>query len=167
MAIDYVQETSTVVERFARRGRLFVVSKRWEGVASGASVDFIISNPSNSGRELCLLMLQIMGTDQGWIDMYADSEGLGSGTTLTPVNKFIGHSETSVAHIEVDGTYTPGTQIHATVLPGGSGIFATGGGAELGVGGIIGEGHNLHVRLTNKSSSASDLSIRVVWWEKD
>jgi len=167
VAIDFVQETSTVVERFARQGKLFVVSKRWAGVASGSSVDFVINNPADSGRDLYLLTIQITGTDQAWIDMFVDSQGLGSGMALSPANKYIGHSMTAKAVIEVDGSYTPGTKVHETVLPGGSGRFATGGSAELGVGGIIPPGHNLHVRLTNKSANANDLSIRVVWWEKE
>lgn len=165
MGVSYIKEVSQYIERHAREGQVFVVSHRWEGVASGSSVDFIFQNPTGSGKELNLVILEIFGTDQAWIDMFADSTIDTAGTSLTPVNKYLGHSGTSVAHVEIDGSYTTGTQIHATVLSGGSGWFASGGGSELGVGGIIGEGHLLHVRLTNKSSNANDLSIRVVWWE--
>lgn len=166
MAIDYVQETSTVVERFARQGRLFVVSKRWTGLSTDDYADLIISNPSNSGRELYILTIETKAYGQAWVDMWEDSSGLGSGTALDVANKYIGSSETSVAQVEVDGTYTVGTKVHETVIPGGSGIFAIGGSSELGIGGIIGQGHNLHIRVTNKDSFESDVSIRIVWWEK-
>jgi len=61
---------------------------------------------------------------------------------------------------------TGGTLVHNSVCPGGSRVQATGGAAEVGETVVIPESFNFLVKVTNKSASATDLSIRILWWEE-
>ena len=53
-----------------------------------------------------------------------------------------------------------------TVVPGGSHIRAIGGAIEVGETAILPSGHNMVARVTNASASASDFSVRFLWWEE-
>jgi hypothetical protein len=72
----------------------------------------------------------------------------------------------SIANVKYGVTYTGGTLAHNTVLPGGSKVHATGGIAEVGETVVIPPGFKLLVKITNKSASPADLSVRIIWWEE-
>jgi hypothetical protein len=112
------------------------------------------------------VVIDVISFAQAWIDIYRDNTVSVHGTSLTPVNLNFANERSSVAKAEYGGTYVTGTRVHSTVCPGGSRVQATGGVAEVGETVVIPEGFNLLVKVTNKSASATDLSIRVVWWEE-
>ena len=91
-----------------------------------------------------------------------------SGTELTPINLNQESTNASEANVEYGGTYDiSGAQlVHSTVAPGGTKKEAVGGLAEVGETVVMPQGYSLLVRLTNKSASATDMSIRVIWWEE-
>jgi hypothetical protein len=144
----------------------FAVSHRFESVASDAAVNLYFENPSGSGREIFIVVIDIISFAQAWIDVYRGNTVSVHGTSITPVNLNFVSERGSVAKAEYGGTYVVGTRVHSTVCPGGSRVQATGGVAEVGETVIIPEGFNFLVRVTNKSAAATDLSIRIVWWEE-
>jgi len=144
----------------------FSVSHRFEGVGAGSSVDVYFENPSNSGRQVFLVVVEVVSLAQAYIDIYRGNTVTVSGTALTPVNLNFEKNIPSVVNVEHGGTYGLGTLTLNTVCPGGSKKEAIGGNAEVGETAVIPEGFNFLVRLTNQSASATDLSVRILWWEE-
>ena len=148
-------------------GKAYSVSHRYEGVASDAYVDMYFENPSGSGKKVYVAIIEVVTFAQAWVDIYRNVSVTSEGTQLTPVNLNLGSNNQSVAKVMYGGTYSVGTPALNTVCPGGSLIRAIGGATEVGETAIIPEGKNILVRVTNKSGSASDLSIRIIWWEDE
>mgnify|MGYP000651507505 CR=1 FL=1 len=144
----------------------FSISHRFESVSSDASVDIYFENPSGSGRTVYIVMIEVVSFAQAHIDIYRNSTVTSSGTSITPVNLNFSSTITSVANVEYGGTYTLGTLTLNTVCPGGRAIRAVGGASEVGETVIIPPGYNFLIRVTNKSTSSADLSIRIIWWEE-
>jgi hypothetical protein len=167
--LQFVDGTQITDPRFFYKiyqGYGFSVSHRFESVASDASVDLYFENPSASGREVFIVAVEVVSFAQAWVDVYRGNTVVASGTSITPVNLNFEKAYGCVVSAEYGGTYTPGTQVHETVCPGGSLVRAVGSAVEIGESVVIPEGFNLLVRATNKSASATDLSIRVIWWEE-
>jgi len=144
----------------------FAISHRFESVDAAAAVYLYFENPSGSGREIFIVVIDVISFAQAWIDIYRDNTVSVHGTSLTPVNLNFEKAIASIAKAEYGGTYVTGTRVHSTVCPGGSRVQATGGVAEVGETVVIPEGFNFLVKVTNKSASAADLSVRIVWWEE-
>jgi len=147
----------------------FSVSKRFTGVANGSYSDVYFENPSGSGGNIYIIAIECSSLGSGWMDCYRNTTITASGTTLTPINLNFSSTNNSIANIEYGGTYdiTGATLVHETVLPGGSKVRAIGSVAEIGESVIIPNGYDLLVRLTNKSGTATDMSIRIIWWEEE
>jgi len=146
-------------------GRAFSVSRRFEGVASDASVDIYFENPSGSGRTVNIVIVEVVSLAQAHVDIYRGNTVTAPGTPLTPLNLNLGSPTASVVNAEYGGAYTLGSLALNTVCPGGSRIRAVGGATEVGETVVAPEGGNFLVRATNKSASATDLSVRILWWE--
>jgi len=147
-------------------GYAFSVSHRFEGVGAGASVDLYFGNPAGSGRKVFIVAVEVVSLAQAYIDIYRGNTVTAAGTALTPVNLNFEKNISSVANVEYGGTYGLGTLTLNTVCPGGSKKEAVGGNADVGETVVAPEGFNFLVRVTNKSASDTDLSIRVLWWEE-
>jgi len=161
--------TLTVAERFQRKieeGKAFAVSHRFEGLATNASAELYFENPSGSGRTVYIVIVEVVGMAQGWVDIYRGNTVSTPGTPLTPMNLNLGSTNASVVNVEYGGVYVAGTLALNTVLPGGNLVRAVGSAVEVGETVKIPEGNNILVRATNTSASAQDLSIRVLWWEE-
>jgi hypothetical protein len=143
----------------------FAVSHRFESVAQNAEVNIYFENPSGSGKEVFIVVIDIISFAQAWIDVYRGVTPSG-GTAITPVNLNFAKAISSIANVKYGVTYTGGTPVHNSVCPGGSRVQATGGAAEVGETVVIPPGYNLLVKVTNKSAAAADLSIRILWWEE-
>ncbi len=159
----------SIQTRFIRRineGYGFSISHRFEGVAADGSVELYFENPANSGRKVYIVVVEVVSFAQAWIDIYRNNSVSSSGTKLVPVNLNFEKNIQSIVGAEYGGTYNLGSLVHSTVVPGGSQIRAIGGAVEVGESVIIKNGYNFIVKVTNKSSAASDLSIRVIWWEE-
>jgi hypothetical protein len=143
----------------------FAISHRFENVASDASVNIYFEDPSGSGMEVFIVVIDVISFAQAWVDVYRGVTPSG-GTAITPVNLNFGSIITSIATVKYGVSYSGGTLVHSTVCPGGSKVQATGGVAEVGETVVIPEGFNFLVKVTNKSTASTDLSIRIVWWEE-
>ena len=119
-----------------------------------------------AGVTIYIISIDIVAFAQAWVDIYRDNTITTNGTAITPINLNLGSTNTSPALVEYGGSYTIGQPVHSTVVPGGSLIRAVGGASEVGESVIIPETKNILVRVTNKSASASDISIRIIWWEE-
>ena len=145
----------------------FSASKRFEGLASDASAETLFQNPSESGRKAYIIAVEVAGLAQAHIDIYDNVSVTDNGTEIQCRNLNLASAITPVCKAYYGGTYTPAEgKIHETVLPGGSRIRALGSQAEVGECVVIPENHNMMVRITNKSASTSDFSIRFLWWEE-
>jgi len=147
-------------------GKAFSVSHRFEDVAADAYEDFFFENPQNSGKTVTIIMVEITALTQCFVDVYRGNSVTSNGTELTPINLNFSSSNTSVVNVEYGGTYTLGDRTISLVVPGGSKQFAVGGAVEVGEAAVIPENFNFLVRVTNKSTSASSFSVRVIWWEE-
>ena len=144
----------------------FAAGHRFTGVASDAYVEIYFENPPGSGRKIYIITVTVTALDQAWIDIYRGNTVETPGTQLTPVNLNFEKNIPSVARVEYGGVYTLGTLALDDVCPGGSKKEAVGGRAEVGEVVIIPEGYNFLTRVTNKSASATDIGIRIIWWEE-
>jgi len=167
--LQFVDGTLLMNPRFFKKvydGYGFVVSHRFESVSSDAQVQVLLENPSGSGRTVYLVLIEVVSTGQGHVNVHVNNTVSTSGTSLTPQNLRIGSSITPVANVEYGGSYTVGDTYQQTVLPGGSGVRAVGSIYGLGESVIIPEGNNILVTVTNKSSSSEDFSVKILWWEE-
>jgi len=144
----------------------FSISHRFDDVANGSSADVYFENPAGSGRDVFLMVVEVIATGQCHVDVYRANTVNVAGTPLTPVNLNFKSGVSSVANVEHGGTYTTGTLTLNTVCPGGFRVRAVGGAAEVGETAVIPPGFNFLVRVTNESGANADLSIRIIWWEE-
>ena len=167
--LQFSDGTQIVNPRFfykIHEGYGFVASRRFEGVASDASVDLYFENPAGSGRQVYIVVVDVIGLAQLYVDLYRGSTVTSHGTAVAPANLNLGKAVSPAAIVEYGGTYATGTLAESTVVPGGSRVRAVGGAVEAGQAAVVPEGHNLLVRATNRSASSTDLSIRIIWWEE-
>ena len=148
------------------QGYGFAASKRFEGVSSGASVDILFRNPSDSGRKAVIASVEIIGLAQLYADVYKDNTIADDGTPIPVLNLNLASSITNKVVVAYGGSYSLGSLIYNVVVPGGSHIRAIGGAVQTGETIILPPGGNFILRITNKSASATDFSARVLWWEE-
>jgi len=149
-----------------QEGVAFSVSRRFVGVADEDTGYMYFENPSESGKIIHLIIVEVTAFGQGHVDVYRASTINNSGTQITPVNLNLGSGNQSIAYVEYNGSYTPGNKVHETVAPGGTKVRAIGSLVEVGEEVYIPPGYNLLVGVTNKAGTASDFSIRILWWEE-
>jgi len=169
--LQFVDGTLIVNERFFKKiydGYGFSISHRFEDIAADATVEVYLENPSGSGRTVFIMAIECSSFAQGWIDVYRGASVTSAGTGLTAVNLNLGSTNASVVDAEYGGTYdVSGAElVHNTVLPGGARVRAVGELAEVGESVVTPEDYSLLVRITNKGATASDMSIRIMWWEE-
>ena len=148
-------------------------------IDSDDSVDVLFANPEGSGKTIKIRLLAAQGGAEGKTEIYTGSYGTegakgivktADGADIPKVNKKIGGTNTSVAVLQYDdvgGRYTVNTSNKTeNLIPGGSGNFATGGPATVGLAGEVLEGHAILVRVTNTSSQSAGFGVRLEWWEE-
>ena len=149
-----------------QQGYGFAASKRFESVASDDTIYILFRNPSNSGRNMVIVLVEIVGLAQLHVDIYKNNVITSDGTLIPILNLNLASSVTSKAVIAYSGSYTLGAMIYNMVVPGGSHIMAVGGAAQIGETVILPPGGNFILAITNKSASVTDFSARALWWEE-
>jgi hypothetical protein len=144
----------------------FSISHRFENVASSADVYVYFENPSTSNKKVNIAIIEVVSLAQVWIDIYRNVTVSSHGTSITPMNLNLGSTENSVVTVEYGGSYSFGDPTLNTVCPGGSKQNAVGGTTEVGETLIVPSGYNILVKITNKSTASTDLSVRILWWEE-
>jgi len=167
---NYTQLLSTSVPPFypkVKEGYAFSGSKRFESVSADANFSVLIENPSGSGKDVVILSIAVTGLVQCYVDIYDDVTVTAYGNNITIRNLNLGSANTNVCGAYYGGTYSisGAEKVHETVVPGGSKQFAIGGLSEVGETVIIPPGHNILIVVTNKSASASDFSVQILWSE--
>jgi hypothetical protein len=162
--------TTVQVPRFfyyIHEGYGYLASKRFEGVANDTSFDIYAENPNGSGREVYIVVAEVTGLGNAYIDIYAGVTVTTPGTSLTIMKMRI-DGEDPVGILKHGGSYdiTGASKIHETVLPGGTIGRAIGAAVGFGEAVQMAEGDNFLVRVTNKSGGITDFSFRAVWWEE-
>lgn len=168
--LQHPDGTVVVYQRFfekIREGYGFYTSKRWEGVATGDSVDVYFENPANSGRDVYLVIIDIIGTNALHADFYHDNVVVTPSTTMPRYNLNFKSTITSVFYFEYGGSYTLGDLVHQVLIPRGPGARAVGGATEVGEAVIIPPDHNFVLRMTNAGATAQDIAMRAIWWEEE
>jgi len=148
-------------------------------IDSDGSVDVLFANPEGSGKTIKIRLLAALGGAEGKTEIYTGSYGTegtedivktADGEEIPKVNKKVGGTNTSVAVLQYDdvgGKYTVNTSNKTgNLIPGGSGNFATGGPATVGLAGEVLEGYAILVRVTNTSDRAANFGVRFEWWEE-
>lgn len=153
----------------------FVGSKVFS-IAAGGSVEILFANPSGSGKTLKVRLLATQGTADGQVIIAVGSYGTtgtedivksADGTDIPILNKKVGGTNASIAEFQYGGTYTVNTTDKTEALiPGGTGVHATGGSSTIGLAGEILEGYGLLVKINNISGADAYYSIRIEWWEE-
>lgn len=157
----------TVEEVSIERYGGFLTEHAWPSLGSGPSGYFLISNPSNSPRTLQIVGLEVFGGADGLIEIFGDVTVNTAGTTVIPANVNLGSSTPVYAHCEYDGTYDTSSAVvyPPYVLPGGSGRQRVGFGGNINGNFIIPPGHNLPIKVTNKSANTEQFSIAISFIE--
>ena len=166
--------TKTIWDYAVENDLAFAGAKTFS-IGSGDSVDVLFANPSGSGKTIKVRLLAAQGGAEGRTEVYAGSYGedivkTADGVSIPILNKKTGGTNTSVAVLQYDDTGTKYT-INTTdktenLIPGGSGNFATGGPATVGLAGEILEGHAILIRVVNTSEKTANFGVRLEWWEE-
>ena len=157
--------TMTRLQKRIEDGYAFSVSHRFESVGSDEVVTMYFENPSDSGRTVYVVVVEVTSLAQAWVDVYRNVTPSG-GTSITPVNLNFAEDIPSAAIVKYGVTFEGGVHVTKLVCPGGSRVNAVGGAVEVGESVIVPPGYNVLIAVTNKSGSATDLSIRIIWWEE-
>jgi len=156
--------TKTPLYRAIEDGDAYSVSHRFTNVGSDNKVRVCLINPSASNIMVKVIAVEVTTFAQAWVDVYRDAE-ISGGLYLDPVNLNFDSNKFSGVTIMYGFSHMLGVLVHSTVVPGGTRINAVGGFAEVGESVLIGPGHNLVIEVTNKSTTSSDISIRIIWFE--
>jgi len=148
------------------RGIAFSVSKRFNSISSGESVKIVFINPSQSNKKAHIVIVEIISTGQGAIDVYKDVTIEQSGIQLGAMNLNFGSANTATCIVETGGTYTAGSLVYEGVVHGGIRVNAVGSIITLGKSIIVSEGKNFMLQFTNRAQTAVDVSIKIIWWEE-
>jgi len=162
--------TLIVYQRFFEmtvKGYGFYTSKRFEGVGAGDDIDIYMSNPEGSGRDVYLVIIDIISTQAVYADFYHDNTVDSKGTELPVYNLNFRSTVKSVFYVEYGGIYTLGTLVHQMMVPSGRGVRAVGGATEIGEAVIVPPDHNFVLRIHNASNSSADTVFRMIWWEEE
>jgi len=145
----------------------YLASKRFEGVANDASFDVYAENPSGGGRRVYIVVAEVIGLGNAYIDIYSGVTVTTPGTSLTILKMRLG-GEDPVGIFKYGGSYdiTGTSKIHETILPGGTIGRAIGAAVGFGEAVQMAEADNFLIRVTNKSGGTTDFSFRAVWWEE-
>jgi len=170
--------TMTIWDYMVKNDQAFVGAEVFT-IPNGGSVDVLFANPAGSGKTLKVRRLYVNGEANGLSEVYIGTYGTSGtedivktadGTVIPILNKKNGGTNTSVAVFQYDtsGTkYTVNTSNRTrNLIPGGSGNFATGGEATVGLAGEILEGYAMIIRVLNTSSTDANYGVRIEWWEE-
>ena len=142
------------------------VSHRFTDVADAASVDILVV--TDPGVEL-FIVGEAVADGKAYIDIYEGATVSASGTELTQYNRSRGSAKTNGSTIYHTPTVTDtGTVISYGLMAGGEapGHRSIGGAGGIGADFIF-KGDTIYLfRITNKSGSASDISIHLDTWDK-
>jgi len=157
-----------VLKKKVEEGIAYTCSDIKKSLASGSSVGFLLQNPSGSGKEVHVVVVEVVGKAEGDIEVYLGVTVTASGTSIPITNMNRNYPDNSVCSAEFDGTYdTSGaTRLHRKALPGGSGIRAIGSATELGEEVVLPEGDNILILIYNTSDKSSDYSCEFTWYEE-
>lgn len=108
--------------------------------------------------------------DSVTVKVYEGSSGDSGGSDFTPINRNRLSSLTSLSTVTLGATVTTnGTQIDESFIGGGTGVGGTTQGSESGDKNeiILKQGELYTIEVTNGSSSANDIFIKLLWYEED
>ena len=133
-------------------------------VANGASCyPCRIKNPSGSGKTLVLIgMVFYASVISGYLDIsnWADSTYTADGTSVTPATQHIASGKTSAMNVYRSPTVnTLGTDVFSDFL--GYNLFGL-----LRYRLEIDAGHDLVVKVINKTGAQADIGVKPIWYEK-
>jgi len=164
-------KVSGIWDYMVKQGKAFEAGETFS-ISSGGSVQILFANPANSGKTIKIRLIVATGKAEGRIERYVGTYGTdisvsANGTAITPINKKPDSTITSVAILEYGGTYVNNaTKVIRGVIPGGSGFFAQGGQSAIGLAGVLPQGYAYLINIYNDSTSTTDFSILLEWWEE-
>ena len=138
----------------------------YSDVGADEYANFLLINPENSGRIINLVITEVGTLARARMYSYKNVENISGGTSINIINLNFGSNITSIAQLLANPTYTGGTALVSKVIGGGYSVRAIGTVSEFGEAIIIPPGYNLLIRVQNKNTSASDISIGAIWWEE-
>ena len=155
-----------------KEGIGYVVADVFE-LDSNNSVYILFANPSS--KDANVKLLRSAGGADGIIEIYMGKYGThiirsSPGTPMKILPKRLNSNIPSGMVVEYDtsgSAFTLNTSDRTrSLIPGGSGNFATGGGSTVGLAGIVSAGYAILIKITNVSDKTAYYDIRIEWWEE-
>jgi len=155
-----------------KEGIAYVVADVFE-LNSNSSVYILFANPSS--KDANIKLLKSTGGAEGIIEIHIgryETHIIRSspGTPMKIIPKRSNSNIPSGMLVEYDtsgSAFTLNTSNRTrSLIPGGSGNFATGGGSTVGLAGIIASGYAMLIKITNVSDKTAYYDIRIEWWEE-
>lgn len=156
--------TIDVFHEYIHQGKTFYASRYVASLASGASIDLLITVGSLAAhlipRASCGGEATLQISEQPTVNPV--------GTAIVPVNR----NRTSSTAATTTLTHTPTVSAAGTVLsldhiPGGTGGSAPGGALRKDAEWVLAPAKTYLVRLTNTSGSAREASLALEWYESN
>jgi len=148
-----------------RQGRVFSVSRRYEGVSNGDTIYMMFENPGDSGVVAYVAAVEVIPDGKSYVDAYRDFEVSAAGEEQSPVNERLSSSNMAKCKVYYGGSYSVGAKAHETIAYGGRKNNAIGSLVEIGESVVIDPGYRVLFAITNKSGTTIDISIRIIWCE--
>jgi hypothetical protein len=144
------------------QGFAFMASQSFTSVASGSSVNIYLQNGSTTSRTVYLVGAEVVSTGEALVSAYSGITPSG-GTTLSAVSLNPGSGILSLATLTYNITFSGGNALLSTIVPPNTKQMVFGGATESY---MISQGGDFLISVSNSSSSASDIAIRLIWYEK-
>lgn len=158
--------TITASEHLVFDELTFAASYRWLDVADEDEENLYIGNPSENSKPLYLSMIESSTTGQALLDIEENVTIDTTGSDIPVFNRYVGSENESVMDVMYGGSYSGGTSVHTTILPGGLRAQRVGTKDMLATV-VIPPDNSLLVTVTNNSGAKNNISIRVLWVEKE
>ncbi len=146
-------------------GNAFSSSCIVEGVSNGGLAEALFENPSNSGVEATVIVIEVSSFGRGHIKIYRNPTIADQGTSNPILNLNLGSTNSPQCLCHHTPSWSGGTIAHQTILPGGTKSRALGELAEVGESVFLPPGNSLIIQFINKAGTSVDVSFRTIWFE--
>lgn len=153
-----------MIHRMIHRGLLFEVGYVDETVADNGVVELLITTAAS--QDAHMRFIAAAGGDAR-VALFENPTVSAAGTSLSEINRNRNSSNTANTVVTHTPTHSAdGTQLMDHLLPGGSGFFATGGGAESSFEEFILKANEQYLfRVTNIAGTAQPVGVALTFYE--
>jgi len=161
-----VTRTRGAVIQDLEEGNLFYVTERVTVPSGGGTKEVVLDVPSSTDTKAQVINLTFRTESALNVDFFENVDIGSQGSDLYVTNAKTGVGVSEDANYLQGGSYSGGTQVASSFVPGGRGNQATGSSSE-DIRLLVSNGDNLMLRFTNNENSDARLGVVLLVAEQE